>query len=46
MTEKLTEDKLREIIKNAEESPEPEVTVDMTQGRRESSYKRDLEEYN
>lgn len=45
MTEKLTEDKLREIIKNAEESPEPEVTVDMTQGEENLLIKRDLEEY-
>lgn len=43
--EKLTEDKLREIIKNAEESPEPEITVDIAQGGEKLLIKRDLEEY-
>lgn len=43
--EKLTEDKLKEIIKNAEESPNPEVTVDMAQVGESLLIKRDLEEY-
>lgn len=43
--EKLTEDKLKEIIKKAEESPDPEVTVDMAQGGESLLIKRDLEEY-
>lgn len=43
--EKLTEDKLKEIIKNAEESPNPEVTVDMAQVGKSLLIKRDLEEY-
>ncbi|WP_462427759.1 outer membrane beta-barrel protein [Fusobacterium varium] len=45
VSEKLTEDKLKEIIKNAEESPDPEVTVDMTQVGESLLIKRDLEEY-
>lgn len=45
MTGKLTEDKLKEIIKNAEESPDPEVTVDMTIGEENLLIKRDLGEY-
>lgn len=43
--EKLTEDKLKEIIKKAEESPDPEVTVDMAQVGESLLIKRDLEEY-
>ncbi len=43
--EKLTEDKLKEIIKKAEESPDPEVTVDMAQVGGSLLIKRDLEEY-
>lgn len=45
MNEKLTEDKLKEIIKNAEESPDPEVTVDMAMGEENLLIKKDLEEY-
>ncbi|WP_304156283.1 outer membrane beta-barrel protein [Fusobacterium ulcerans] len=45
MNEKLTEDKLKEIIKNAEESPDPEVTVDMAMGEENLLIKKDLGEY-
>lgn len=43
VNEKLTEDKLKEIIKNAEEAPNPEVTVNVEQEK--LLIKRDLEEY-
>lgn len=45
MNGELTEDKLKEIIKNAEESPDPEVTVDMAIGEENLLIKKDLGEY-
>lgn len=45
VNEKITEDKLREIIKTAKEAPDPEITVDMAQGEEKLLIKKDLKEY-